>query len=385
MIEWWLAQPRAFRRKALAVVIVLLSLPCTVLVDWFVRQAGEPPFNDLSEHLVFSGVPNPSNQIIYWIDEDTLFFSGLVNEVVRDAIYTGGEYRLHIWKIGRKPEPYATTLWPPNNSLGGYCASQGAVYYPATDNPGPNGTEDFAMVGPPNGEKKIPLNRYYRPAFDAGFAQGRGTYRWECDLLFDERLAKDFWYSDSAAQNYLSLGDPRTRVGVEFNSGVTHYDAKTLTPTRYDQVPRQAGCVTHFVGVDQFLIWDCSTIAPSKLEQWRQIECWPYWLISSDGKNIVENCVPYDVSGASLRLFETKVGTVGFLHKVDKRGGLYRFMRGEATLLIRGFITHLAVSPSGCRVAFNYLPSLLSEVPATSTLRTPVVLDLCEALGTVHS
>ena len=117
-----------------------------------------------------------------------------------------------------------------------------------------------------------------------------------------------------------------------------------------------------------------------------QIEWWLY----TDGK-VDEVKIPSGPweSGGVVLFFPTRQGIFLVSHKLksyEEAGvaGAYYVRGSRFDKLITGYITHAAISPHGCRVAFVYVPSLQAQADSLKQLaagraskRTLKMVDLC--------
>ena len=324
-----------------------------------------------------SGVPNPNKKPLFWLDDDTVLFAGVLGETVRKETYRGGRGRLFIWKLGMNPGPYATDRWQNENRARGYCASQGMIRYHDS-----NLKKSHYWYGPLGKEVKQPLSFFksYRNDTSSARSRSNASNQDACFGFGDDKMDGNEWYAGPERRFYIDFGlKPPTDNLSKPLGPIRLIDTKNDRAVDLD-IPLADVRIRsswHFRGTNRFLIWSDEIGSVGSLQKWHGRGCWPFWMISPSPTVVEKYCLPFsNKMGGSTFILDTKAGVFFYNHRY---AALYRLDgHNKATRILDGVVNGAKVSPSGCKVAFNYLRSFKSEANRTSYLRTPQVLELCK-------
>jgi len=327
----------------------------------------------------WSEIANPEDKPLYWLDENTVLFAGLVNEGVSPKKYVSGAYRLFLWPAGGKAIPVAEQRWTGGENAGTYCAAKGAIYYVGYASRLNEVQRNDIFGGAPGQEERLTEEQFFGPQ-NTTKAIGGPSLRWGCLPIVDTRMGGRRWYASSAGDFYISLGTYDEIPLHDANVGVTLFDSGSMQTWKFERVDPSAGCVQYFDNLRAFLVWNCTAEPQSDDDFETQISCLSYWVVHTDEPGIVRHCVPSALHDALFSLHLSKLGVLVVSRYLDDRGGIYLIQDGQAEQFLKGLITQPRLSPDGCKLAFNYLRDVRSEAGYSSHLRTPAVLDVCGAL-----
>jgi len=214
----------------------------------------------------------------------------------------------------------------------------------------------------------------------------------KCLPAADPRLADYEWVTDTYRQYRLIFGTRlQTQVHAAHPIHLVHSDDSghdiALPVTAADA---DASC-THFHRFDkEFLIWDCSDVGLNinyvpAADRWHaKHDCWPVWRVMPATADVERICLPYGPwVGSSIELVPTKMGLL-FASLNDEAeypngpgaAGLYELAGGTAHRILTGLVRWPTISPSGCKVVFDYADSLAVRYPGRPGSPTIIVTDL---------
>lgn len=298
-----------------------------------------------------SWVRTGSERAIYWLDDSRLLYIG--DERIQPAGQPG-EPRLALltWKPGKAPEIY-------RHNSDAVCYRPGQIMYAARDRPS---TSRVFYQGPPGLEKAVRWRRVDRLNCDATY---QPPSRAEDRAIVPLRREHGILHL-GVLTGPESMENTRVRL-VMHPTGETRLlpfgRREMITPDYYEFKGAYFVPLAYFDPVQQL-----------SAASWpRGKEKHAYWLWP-DGRT-ERIAIPHDVD----EIHPTKAGSVYRVSGRRGRDGLYLDAPGERRKRVaKGYITQLAVSPDGCKVAFAHAPDARSDRWGRRNQRTLKVADVCE-------
>lgn len=356
-----------------AVIFSVITIFCTPSSAWSSGLVLDPAYRSWVADTFIVG-PNYSTNI-FWLNDETVVFDGYLEQATSKNFRTLSR-SLFIWKLGDAPQPHSTTGWAGY----GYCASDGVIAYSLKPAEGTN-SPTREMRGIPGHEVEVPiLNLQYPPT-----AESAGDDI--CRRYVDSKMLGRSWAVDVSRNFYLDLGS--STLPHSANVVLQRRDGAERKELPISFTNFSFGCAQSHQFTPAFFVWDCITISQDALRVWRDANCWPVWKVALPGGEVEKTCIPFGAwAGASTEIIPTKAGIFFTSLQVNREtylpgnAGLYSLDNGSAKRVLPGWIEHVKVSPSGCKVAFVYAPHFMATVfarPDWALLdRSKVaVVDLC--------
>ncbi|HKY87239.1 MAG TPA: hypothetical protein VJL90_10800, partial [Pseudorhodoplanes sp.] len=206
----------------------------------------------------------------------------------------------------------------------------------------------------------------------------------DCELYRDPSMADQLYITDSGRRYYVVFGkNPHEQLVLMRADGSDRV-----------KLPIWQGTVS----ASQFRLFDGAFLlyksdlvgagevighAPDSFTLWRETNCWPVWRVDPRSGATNRFCIPHGYwaaprkSGGILTLLPTKAGYF-FTYFVGRDdSGLYRLRDGVVQKIAKGYFLNPVVSPSGCRVAFKFIPNDNAYRSFTPDAPTITAIDLC--------
>jgi hypothetical protein len=347
--------------------------------------APQPGWAQRSYKLIKSDIAVAPQDVppIYWLDEQTMFFRGLVR----------GKPQLLLWTIGEKPRVYDATDWDPAEAGADYCAAAGKLRYAIGERteranrfsrwragmPGSEVVEEVAAAAPsarpapPDGT--LPMNK--RDVLGGV----------PCGSVKDQEMSGRAWAIDASRGYYLDFGPLRDIADPSGDPVVLMRSdrAKSVRlPIRRDQVAPE--CTQYTRHAEAFLVWDCAFGDKAVQAEWKRVGCAPFWQVWPPLGHVERGCLPYGPwADKQHDLLPTQLATYfvsgryagGRSLKDSGAAGLYRISSGAAVRVLRGIILKPSVSPDGCLIAFTYAPHFYALAVENPPQVTVAVTNIC--------
>jgi len=399
------------RLRSIRALHAIWALVCALLIPSS-SIAAEPP-TDLAHfpHPVWDAKHAPSADVFtyfYWVDDDTILFRAETGLKPRtEAERNVPRAVLYLWHLEESPKIYT------DGYIGYYCAANGWVYVPKFDFDPRTGTHGRARVvveGPLGQEQERPLpppepaqgtkDEVLR-AIRARGGSGQDPRRIDApDKCLpppaDPALSGQVWLSDTYRQYRIIFGLPewawqpgKGQVIRPLELMRSDGSGRTTLPITTAEV--DPNC-TQFHRFDRlFLIWDCSNAGlivngVPAAERWHaKHDCWPVWQVDPSTATTEKICLPYgNWVGSIIELVPTKAGLL-FATLNDAAeypngpgaAGLYELTNGTARRILTGLIRWPTVSPSGCKVIFDYAEKQTDRFFGYPGSPTVIAINLC--------
>lgn len=327
--------------------------------------------------------------LLSWLDDNTIVYQGLPPE----AKYYS-QRKLYLWRLGSEPRLYQPDRWPIGDPVMAYmCADKGKIYLSVGEvtfdevaappsgkgstNAIPIGARAPILSGPLGkerpGERHIfwlndKLQRIAPTSHGWG---GRGSLAGHnCDDLVDPNMIGRVWGANYSGKAYLEF--KRTGSTPIFSNDLV-FTSLTTGFRREIHLDQQVefGCEETPAWDDSFFITDCSA---GWDDETRAMPFREGRRIMPDGAvTLIRIPNGPRVWGADVVPYRDGyivAGTGSVSRQPNDYGGVYLFDGRKLSKRLKGQFRVAAVSPSGCRAAFN------DETNSKKTVA--VVAKLCE-------
>jgi len=333
---------------------------------------------------------------VYWLDNDTLVFSGSRGKpipafpIISERQY--GRENIYIWRLGEEPKVYKPEKWQVPGTLWGanyLCAQDGQIYFSIA----PMKFSDHrlrqwsttVMIGPPGHESPA--------AFSLGSdilgetpinLLSQNTVGKRCTNYVDPQMAQHKWVISRHSDTILDFGaytdDMRNwNEPIDLPLRLIRVrDRHSVVLSSVDHRWARSMCAESLSWEDAFVVWRCEGLDATLLD----VHSYPIWKIKTDGTVIRTTMHTGDLWGVHLvpsRSGNFVVASTTQTMTKERRGGvpeeagLYSVDdHGELHLLVHGDFYPMAISPNGCLGAF----ATRSKLTKAEHL---VVFDLCKA------
>jgi hypothetical protein len=344
------AQRRQDARRRPAVKRLLHTLIVCALV---VLPVCLPAGTHAAFPIVDSGawVLSGGNRTIYWLDDQRVLFIG--HELIKPMSDREADPALLLWEIGK-----AVTIV--RRHVLSLCYRPGQIMYSVLD-------------------KQAKKRAFYQGEMGREVeVQPVRTDGVNCDATYQppDRSQNRAIGPLLRGHGYLYLGPILGKESLE-NDPVIHFGEGSEKGT---QLPFGRG---EYLYADYYSFRGAYLMHLNYFDPVRKYgtTTWPasekkkaYWLWPDGRTEKIE--IPSDIDG----IYPAKAGLVYrvFGTRTKKDGLYFHLPSGERKLIASGFVTQLAISPDGCRVAFSYAPEERSDARRPDNRRTIKASNLCE-------
>jgi len=339
---------------------------------------------------------NISAAAIFWLDNDTILVRA--NNGPKPRTLEGRRARLdwlYLWRLGEKPNPYGND--PHAATKGPHCAARGEISYHVEIVDPTTGTRSRTRwLGPPGEEREIaPLNQ-----LRASFAMNPPSIeRTDCEIYGDKAMIGTQYTTDSEHRFYLDFGaDPvLAAVHAKPEQPIVLMRADGSERVALPISNAQAGPgSTHFHGFDGmfYLANHILTASPiNHLANWRDTKCWPFWRVDPQTAKTERLCIPFGpwsgINGGATIVDLAPTKTALFFSarsiNVKDESGFYRLDNGAVSRIFPGSVESPSISPNGCRIAFNYVPTYDAHGVYSPISSSIVAIDVCSPSSSAPS
>jgi hypothetical protein len=292
----------------------------------------------------------PSQTRAWWVDDSRVLFSGVERPNPVDMKEV--RYALLIWDLGKQPTTYKKGV----DAL--ICYRNNRLIYIHGDREAKTRTAYFGQMGR---EAPVTGNQYW----DTLNCEPREAIQPKANERVTRPLLHDHGYLDLGLRSETAK-DPAIFIRRRDSSDPVRlpFSARQFVAPRFDYYP--------FRGA--YFFWISRARKPGEESLSSPIEDIGYWVWPEGEFERVD--LPREIAG----MYPTRAGFVYRIFGTRSDDGLYLMKSGkERKRLIKGSITQLSVSPSGCKVAFQYAVTHEAALwrPNKPTSRTLRVATLC--------
>jgi len=325
---------------------------------------------------------------IYWLDNDTIVVSANsgskpVTSEQRHVATTS----LYLWRLDEKPLPYGAD---PRAAAVSYCAAHGEISYQVdTLDPQTGASIRTRWLGPPGREREVARRKVHSEGQARIFPSIEPI---DCETYSDPAMVGKFYTADSERRFYLDFGDDPLLAAVNVKPAqpivLMRADGSERIPLPISNALIDPGS-THFHTFDKtFYLWNGSLVASpiNHFAIWRDTKCWPIWRVDPRSAKVDHVCIPFGpwsgINGAaSLALAPTKEGLFFSSRSINAKdeSGFYRIDNGTASRILPSHALNPVVSPNGCRIAFNHIPSIDAYSAYSPISSSIVAIDVCSS------
>jgi hypothetical protein len=334
--------------------------------------------------------PVPSPEPVQWLDEDTIVLRGDLSGKP-DSATTALHRETHIvlWHLGEPPVLQDDPRWA-ESRMALLCAADGELVYSiGLDSPKPGTSVMRVAAGPPGElrERTLPVDeRGATHKIQGLHPVGRIVgLRPSCDPVSDPRMQGQVWATDAAGRYYLEFGDlGHARAGTDI---VLQPQGGAVTPTSLDLTGHDvdAACTQYATFTGLFYLRRCNGFRQAARDP---TACPGFWTVTPATGRLEQHCLTADdwlaradIDLAPTRQFVTFATQAGITRDDVGEAGLYAILSGRTRRLIAGILGPLAVSPSGCRLAFSYARTPDDMAFGTPGRHSIIAIDLCRPVG----
>jgi len=319
-----------------------------------------------------------------WLDDDTIVFAG-------DALGKPGTLSeasdrtdaIIVWHLGDSPIPYRDERWLKMGNGRIVCAANGVLAYSVGYDTASDGTRLLKIEEGPPGQTKERIVDYPEQRPRQGLYPFAEDDSAPCDFYRDPKMNGRHWTVDHDRKFYLDFGPfeqwPPTDDPVTLLSPTVDKAPVVLPVTRKQAI---FACTQYHAFSGLFYLQDCGNWEGKSFEK---ATCRVYWTVNPSTAQTERHCVPFDpVLGEGWdQLLPTARGiffsTSQNMTMSDVGlSGLF-WSRGKTTsLVVKGFVQNVSVSPNGCRLAFSYAKALRDIVVGTWGKYSIVAIDVCQ-------
>lgn len=386
----------------------VLSLAATAIAAWLSTAAAlaVEPSGSIQPasfpHPVWDSHLYPEDQsYFYWVDDDTVLFRAHTTGKPRNF----EEARhlksvLYLWHIGEAPRVYAAGV---DMTFLRYCAADGWIRFTQVKVDPKTGKRATVTIEGPLGHERQVAPELLDPQPVAARGNAANDPRLidssdKCRRPADPAMAGRWWVTDTDRRYRLDFGPVRgaaaadARVVLSAADGSRRIDLPIALKDLGGGNDRASGlaasCTQYHPFEGVFFVWDCRNVGlrADEVQRWRARDnCWPVWEVTpTDGKTTTKICLPFgDWVGGAIDLVPTKAGLFFASHTTGRNpndpgpSGLYAFAGGTAQRVWPGVISFPVVSPSGCKVIFNYVRDQAAADYGKPGSPTVVAADVC--------
>ena len=332
-----------------------------------------------------SGIyPSITPPYVQWLDDDTVVYKG--NMAPKPA--TSAEARslvdaIIVWHLGDAPFGFSDERWLKMGANRSVCAADGVIVYPVGNAPtGGNGKQGLKIEEgiPGHFKERVIYNEDKELEKDPGFFIADDNRR--CDFFRDQHMIGHTWTVDYDREFYLDFGlrgqknidDPIILISAIPNKSPVSLPITLKQVTPY--------CTQYRRFSHLFYLQSCPNMSGISSNH---ETCKTYWTLDPNTGVIIQKCLLVDsiINPIVQQLLPTMNGIyfastenmtltdVGF-------SGLFRSGVGSNSLVIKGFVQNVTISPNGCRLAFSYAKALQDIVVGSAGRYSLVAIDVCQ-------
>jgi hypothetical protein len=328
----------------------------------------------------------PGSGAVSWMNDQTVVFEGdLVPKPPSVEAATHLKRRIIVWELGNAPIAYDDKRWA--DTRGGLlCTAHGVLVYSIGTETRKDGTVlNKIAEGVPGAmrERTLPNNESKLAADNRGIRpQGRivGSNP-NCDFYPDERMRGHSWTADAARQFYLDFGElNRVSDGSPIRL-IPQAGDRIGTELKLTNQEATASCTSFATFTGLFYLTDCAPDADARKEE---STCYRYWVLAPRPLRMEGHCIAFGTRREALAIdpFPTRVAMMfttrfGATRTEAGAAGLYQVLPDRNVRIVPGIVGRVAVSPSGCRLAFAYAAQPEDMLAGTPGRYSVMAVDLC--------